>query len=41
MEKKKEKFLPAEIKNTEKSVVIYRSEDGTIQIEVQLYNGTV
>lgn len=27
--------------NQEKSVIIYRSEDGTIQLEVQLYNGTV
>lgn len=27
--------------NLEKSVIIYRSEDGTIQLEVQLYNGTV
>jgi|GEM_PF-2176764 hypothetical protein len=26
--------------NLEKSVIIYRSEDGTIQLEVQLYNGT-
>lgn len=26
---------------TEKSVVIYRSKDGTIQLEVQLYNNTV
>lgn len=25
----------------ERSVIIYRSEDGTIQLEVQLYNGTV
>ena len=27
--------------NHEKSVIIYRSEDGTIQLEVQLYNNTV
>lgn len=41
MKNNKEQFLPSEIQNTEKSVIIYRSEDGTIQIEVQLYNGTV
>lgn len=29
-----EKLLPAEISQTEKSVVIYRSNDGTIQLEV-------
>lgn len=27
--------------NLEKSVIIYRSEDGTIKLEVQLYNETV
>lgn len=41
MKKKEENFLPAKIKETEKSVIIYRSEDGSVQIEVQLYNGTV
>lgn len=33
-----------ELKNfepTEKSVVVYRSKDGTIQLEVQLYDDTV
>ena len=34
-------ILPAEGQQLEKSVIIYRSEDGTIQLEVQLYNGTV
>jgi hypothetical protein len=29
-----EKLLPAELPQTEKSVVIYRSNDGTIQLEV-------
>lgn len=41
MTNKNEQFLPAEIKNTEKSVIIYRSEDGTIQLEVQLQEETV
>lgn len=41
MEKKNTSLLPAEIQNTEKSVVIYKSEDGTIQLEVQLQNETV
>ena len=36
-----EKLLPAEIPQTEKSVVIYRSNDGTIQLEVQLVDDTV
>lgn len=36
-----EKLLPAEIPQTEKSVVIYRSNDGTIQLEVFMCNGTV
>ena len=34
-------LLPADDQQSEKSVIIYRSEDGTIQLEVQLYNGTV
>ena len=34
-------ILPADSQQSEKSVIIYRSEDGTIQLEVQLYNGTV
>ena len=34
-------LLPANSQQSEKSVIIYRSEDGTIQLEVQLYNGTV
>lgn len=33
--------LSADNQQSEKSVIIYRSEDGTIQIEVQLYNDTV
>ena len=41
MKKKKENLLPAEIQQPEKSVIIYRSEDGTIQLEVQLYEETV
>ena len=41
MTKKKEHFLPAEIKNTEKSVVIYRSSDGEVQLDVILYNETL
>ena len=41
MKKKEEKFLPAEIKETEKSVVVYRSSDGTIQLEVQLVDDNV
>ena len=36
-----EKLLPAEIPQTEKSVVIYRSNDGEIQLEVILYNETL
>ena len=41
MKKIEETFLPAEIKDTEKSVIIYRSEDGTIQLEVQLVDDNV
>ena len=41
MKKKEETFLPTEIKDTEKSVIIYRSEDGTIQLEVQLVDDNV
>ena len=41
MKKKKGTFLPAEIQNTEKSVVIYRSSDGEVQLDVLLYNETL
>ena len=41
MEKENENLLSTEIRQSEKSVIIYRSEDGTIQLEVQLYNNTV
>ena len=41
MKKKNEQFLPAEIKNTEKLVVIYRSSDGEVQLDVILYNETL
>ena len=41
MKKKKEDFLPVEKQNTEKSVIIYKSEDRTIQLEVQLQEETV
>ena len=41
MEKENENLLSTEIQQSEKSVIIYRSEDGTIQLEVQLYNNTV
>lgn len=34
-------ILTADGQQSEKTVIIYRSEDGTIQLEVQLYNGTV
>lgn len=34
-------ILSADNQPSEKSVIIYRSKDGTIQLEVQLYNGTV
>ena len=34
-------LLPANSQQSEKSVIIYRSEDGTIQLEVQLYEETV
>lgn len=34
-------ILPANGQQSEKSVIIYRSEDGTIQLEVQLYEETV
>ena len=39
MEKKT--LLPENSRQSEKSVIIYRSEDGTIQLEVELYNETV
>ena len=41
MKKKKEQFLPADIQNTEKSVVIYKSSDGEVQLEVILFNETL
>lgn len=34
-------LLPENSQQSEKSVIIYRSEDGTIQLEVQLYEETV
>ena len=34
-------ILSADNQQSEKSVIIYRSEDGTIQLEVQLYDETV
>ena len=34
-------LLPGNNQQSEKSVIIYRSEDGTIQLEVQLYEETV
>ncbi len=34
-------LLPTDGRNSEKSVIIYRSEDGTIQLEVQLHEETV
>ena len=34
-------ILPGNSQQSEKSVIIYRSEDGTIQLEVQLYEETV
>ena len=34
-------LLPESCQQAEKSVIIYRSEDGTIQLEVQLYDGTI
>lgn len=34
-------LLPESSQQAEKSVIIYRSEDGTIQLEVQLYDETV
>ena len=34
-------LLPANSQQSEKSIIIYRSEDGTIQLEVQLYEETV
>ena len=41
MERENKNLLPAEIPQTEKSVVIYRSNDGTIQLEVQLVDDNV
>ena len=34
-------LLPENSQQSEKSVIIYRSEDGTIQLDVELYNETV
>lgn len=41
MYKNNTNLLPEEIQPTEKSIVIYRSVDGTIQLEVIMYNGTI
>ena len=41
MDKTNTNILPAEIQPTEKSVVIYRSNDGEIQLEVLMCNGTI
>ena len=41
MENDNKNTLPVEIPQTEKSVVIYRSNDGTIQLEVQLVDDNV
>ncbi len=41
MKRNETNLLPAKISQTEKSVVIYRSNDGTIQLEVFMCNGTV
>lgn len=41
MERENKNLLPAEIPQTEKSVVIYRSNDGEVQLEVILYNETL
>ena len=41
MDKNNTNLVPKEIQPTEKSVIIYKSEDGTIQLEVQLYDETV
>ena len=41
MDKTNTNLLPAEIKPSEKSVVIYRSNDGEIQLEVQLVDDNV
>ena len=41
MERENKNLLPAEILQTEKSVVIYRSNDGEVQLEVILYNETL
>lgn len=34
-------ILSNDNQQSEKSVIIYRSEDGTIQLDVELYNETV
>ena len=41
MDKTNANLLPAEIQPTEKSVVVYKSEDGTVQLEVQLVDDNV
>ncbi len=41
MKSENKNFLPTEIPQTEKSVVIYRSNDGEVQLEVILYNETL
>ena len=41
MDKNNTNLVPKEIQPTEKSVVVYKSEDGTVQLEVQLCDETV
>lgn len=41
MENNNTNLLPAIDKQSEKSVIVYKSDDGTIQLEVQLYEDTV
>ena len=41
MDKENTNLLPAEIQPTEKSGVVYKSEDGTVQLEVQLVDDNV
>lgn len=41
MENNNTNLLPAIDKQSEKSVIVYKSDNGTIQLEVQLYEDTV
>ena len=41
MEKNNTNLVPKEIQPTEKSVVVYKSDDGTVQLEVQLVDDNV